>query len=77
MNKDLLELYKKINLLPPTKEVQTIKDEIEATLSKEMHEHILKITSIGSVIGYSKVKTYLSNALKMVDLYDQGDNQED
>lgn len=75
MNKELLELYKKVSLLPNTKEIEIVKDEIEATLSKEMQEHILKITSIGSVIGYDKVKAYLNSALDMVEVYDRGSNK--
>ncbi|MGH1337518.1 MAG: hypothetical protein ACRBFS_15450 [Aureispira sp.] len=71
MNKDLLELYKKTNIVPQTPEVKLIKAEIETLLVQDMQEHVLKLASIGNVIGYDKIREHLSNALGMIDLYDK------
>ncbi|MFK7799063.1 MAG: hypothetical protein AB8E82_16540 [Aureispira sp.] len=71
MNKDLLELYKKTIIVQQTDEVKIIQAEIENLLVQDMQEHVLKLASIGNVIGYDKIKAHLGNALSMIELYDQ------
>ncbi|MGH1337517.1 MAG: hypothetical protein ACRBFS_15445 [Aureispira sp.] len=56
-------------MLSQTPEIEIMKEEIESILAQEMQENILKAATIGNVIGYDKVKQYFTNALKMMELY--------
>jgi hypothetical protein len=77
MNKDLIDLYQKTNLLPQTPEVKAIQAELETLLVRDMQEHLFKVAHIGNVIGYEKTKAHLTNALNMLTLYEQQDEEKE
>lgn len=69
MNVALLSLYKDIARMPETPEVLEIKRKIVDLLNQDLKNSILQSVSIGDVIGYDYVESYLSKASELIQLY--------
>ncbi len=68
MNTDILKLYKQLDDMEQTKEVNMLKNQIKETLYQNLRMHFLELTSIGRVIGYDELQNELKKAIDLIEL---------
>lgn len=68
MNTDILKLYKQLDDMEQTKEVNQLKNQIKETLYQNLRMHFLELTSIGRVIGYDELQNELKKAIDLIEL---------
>ncbi len=68
MNTDILKLYKQLDDMEQTKEVNQLKNQIKETLYQNLRMHFLELTSIGRVIGYDELQEELKKAIDLIEL---------
>jgi hypothetical protein len=68
MSADILKLYKQLDDMEPTKEVQQLKNQIKETLYQNLRMHFLELSSIGRVIGYDELQEELKKAIDLIEL---------
>lgn len=68
MNNDILKLYKQLDDMDQTKEVQQLKNQIKETLYQNLRMHFLELSSIGRVIGYDELQEELKKAIDLIEL---------
>lgn len=68
MNNDSIKLYKQLDDMDQTKEVQQLKNQIKETLYQNLRMHFLELSSIGRVIGYDELQKELKKAIDLIEL---------
>ena len=68
MSSDILKLYKQLDDMEQTKEVQQLKNQIKETLYQNLRMHFLELSSIGRVIGYDELQEELKKAIDLIEL---------
>ncbi|MFC0182808.1 hypothetical protein SAMN04515674_10828 [Pseudarcicella hirudinis] len=68
MNTEILKLYKQLDNMEQTKEVQFLKDQIKESLYQNLRMHFLELSSIGRVIGYDELQNELKKAIELIEM---------
>ena len=67
INSDLLKLYTQLEHMEQTKEVAQLKASIQETLCQNLRTHLIEFISIGSVLGYDRLKTEMKLASEFIE----------
>lgn len=68
MSADLIKLYKQLDNMNQTPEVEQIRNQIQETLYQDLRSHLLQLTAIGRVIGYDELQKELEMATHLIGL---------
>ena len=69
-NRDLLRLYRDLQHMPSTPEVDWILEKIRDDLENDLQQSILNISEIGKVIGYKRMREFFTQTLEIIERYE-------
>lgn len=69
-NRDLLRLYRDLQHMPSTPEVDWILEKIRDDLESDLQQSILNISEIGKVIGYKRMREFFTQTLEIIERYE-------